>query len=178
MKAVFDGLELGSRCSQSFEESYTSKPEEPKPEVKPEAAGTFFVSPNGLDSNSGTSRSSPFKTIQRAVEATRSEAGPTKQIILLTGTFYLSDAVRLYAVDSGLQITSDAGATVSISGGKPLAISNWQPYKVDHTQSVKTYSGVNNVLNRVQPGANTTTIRFLGNFANATECQKACVTYN
>ncbi|MFF0023049.1 right-handed parallel beta-helix repeat-containing protein [Streptomyces sp. NPDC005496] len=47
------------------------------------AAHTYYVSPSGSDSNSGTSAGSPFRTLQKAADLTR----PGDTVLLMSGTF-------------------------------------------------------------------------------------------
>jgi len=74
------------------------------------SCATFYVSPNGNDSNSGTSQSTPFKTIQKAV----STAG-TNPIVLMTGTYSGTGnaGIEIY---KNLTISAQPGVTVSCAG--------------------------------------------------------------
>ena len=87
----------------------------------------FYVDAiKGSDSNSG-SESSPFKTILKAVSASRSIGPASCTIVLREGTFYLSETVQLGAEDSGLSIQNYPGEEVWVSGGKVLT-PNWEVY--------------------------------------------------
>ncbi|OLE26958.1 MAG: hypothetical protein AUG44_11440 [Actinobacteria bacterium 13_1_20CM_3_71_11] len=67
-------------------------------------AVTFYVSPSGSDSNSGTSSSSPFKTLTKAQSAVRavdkSTSGPVT-VFLAGGVYRLSSTLTFTAADSG-----------------------------------------------------------------------------
>jgi len=67
-------------------------------------AVTFYVSPSGSDSNSGTSSSSPFKTLTKAQSAVRavdkSTSGPIT-VLLAGGVYRLSSTLTFTAADSG-----------------------------------------------------------------------------
>ena len=89
----------------------------------------FYVdSSKGDDSNPGT-EASPFKTISKAVDASRS-SGQASTIVLRRGTFYLQETLMLGSQDSGLVIQNYPNEEVWISGGKVIT-PIWEPYKVD-----------------------------------------------
>ena len=54
--------------------------------------GDFYVSPSGNDNNDGTSRSKPFKTIQKAVNSVN---GDQNLIIVLTGEYEITKGIAL-----------------------------------------------------------------------------------
>jgi hypothetical protein len=99
------------------------------------SATTFYVSPAGNDSWSGTSRSTPFATVGGAQNAIRSlKANGLSQpvtVYLLGGTYNLTTPVVFTPEDSG---TSAAPITYAaypsqqpiISGGQQ--ITGWSPY--------------------------------------------------
>ena len=78
----------------------------------------YYVSPTGSDSNAG-SKTSPFKSLERAVEETRKQSIAHKKIMLLSGT-YPSTYVVLDQRDNGLRIQGDpTGSTVLRGGVQP-----------------------------------------------------------
>lgn len=107
-------------------------------EVPKGAAGgnVFWVATDGSDSNSGTSASSPFATLQRALAATRASSGPGDTIVLRGGVYYQNTTLVLTAADSGLTIQSAPGEEAWLSGGAPLTGLTWQPYKQNASWSV------------------------------------------
>ena len=91
-------------------------------------ANSFWVDYDGGSDKTGTGKASmPFKTIQKALQATRQMPKIPGTIILKAGIHFLRDTVALGAADSGLTITRDPHApanSVWISGGIPLT-TNW-----------------------------------------------------
>ena len=93
---------------------------------------TVYVDPiNGNDDmNNNGSISSPFLTIYRALESTRSLSSNTinKQIILRKGTFYLNSTIILspQTFDNNLLIQSYPNEQVWISGGVHVNINDFQ----------------------------------------------------
>ena len=64
---------------------------------------------NGTDSNPGTA-DKPFKTIQPAVEASRTFAGnDRKTVVIKEGTYYLTAPLGLTPADSYLTIQNQGG---------------------------------------------------------------------
>ena len=89
---------------------------------------SFWVDYDRGSDQTGTGKeSTPFKTVQKALEATREKPQIPGTIILKTGVHFLRDTIALGAADSGLTITRDPHApanSVWISGGIPL-VTNW-----------------------------------------------------
>jgi hypothetical protein len=138
LRDVFDALQLGVRCgvspptapaSTSYFKPLTSA------EISAACPTTaFYVDPAaGNDGGAGT-RAAPFKTLPRAVAATR--AGGTRApgaaacIVLRPGVHFLGATVELGAADSGLVVTALAGdpAPAWVSGGVPLGPMSWAPH--------------------------------------------------
>jgi hypothetical protein len=85
-------------------------------------ADIFHVSPNGDDANDGA-EASPFKTLERALEAAR--ARKPGEIVLRGGTYTLERPLVLDARDSGLVVRAHPGETPVLSGAR--RIEGWQP---------------------------------------------------
>ena len=137
MREVFDALELATSCGIT----------PPSDAAVPLSIGgapmnswtsgkvgpSFWVAADstGADTNAGT-ESSPFATIQRALQATRSASESTKSatIVLKKGAVhYLTETIALGAADSGLTITAEPSALVgevAVSGGIVLPPSIWR----------------------------------------------------
>jgi hypothetical protein len=89
------------------------------------SATTVFVSyASGSDSNPGT-QAQPFKTLPRAVAATRAAGPDANSIVLRGGTHYLTDTLVLDSRDSGLTIQAFSGEEPWVSRGTPLASVSW-----------------------------------------------------
>jgi hypothetical protein len=87
------------------------------------SAASYYVSPLGNDTNSGTSESSPWKTIARADTGT---FGPGVSLLLLGGSSYSGD-LTLTAADAGtsaspMTVGSYGTGVATIAGGKTDAI--------------------------------------------------------
>lgn len=108
---------------------------QPKDENKQDAGpyNTYFVSPNGNDSNIGT-EDAPFATLERARDAIRVAKDTLNKplfVVLLAGTYFLDKPFVLGSQDSGTKdspITYQAkrGHEVVLSGGS--IIDNWTLY--------------------------------------------------
>jgi hypothetical protein len=97
---------------------------------------TYFVSPNGSDSNEGTLQS-PWKTITRARDEIRKlpvEERKFTVVFMRSGTYYLNETVSLEVQDSGssadapVVYASYHGENVVISGARNLSLT-WANYK-------------------------------------------------
>ncbi len=96
------------------------------------AAGqvSFFVSPDGSDSNNGT-RSKPFKTLRYAIEAASELKEKDVTIALRKGMHYLDQTITIEAsrfLPASLQITAYGNEEATISAGKPLQL-KWKRWK-------------------------------------------------
>lgn len=95
-----------------------------------QAQTAFFVSADGKDSNKGTMKR-PFRTIEKALEAARSEKGEIT-LYLREGVYRLSAPLTLTASDGNsekkLTLTSFPNEKATISGGVLLNL-DWQPYE-------------------------------------------------
>ncbi len=135
---ALNGATEAQNCSVKVPDSYGA-------DVKitntlPLSAGltkTFYVdSINGKDSNTGSVKS-PFKTIVRAVIASRF-AGKYSTIVLREGTFYLTKTIELEPQDKGLTIQSYLDEEVWISGGK-IITPKWEKYDVNPSKGTNIY---------------------------------------
>ncbi len=80
----------------------------------------IYVDANkGSDSNSG-SMSSPFKTISKAIEASRRTSDQSTTLILRKGTFYLTETIQITPEENGLTIMNYHEEDVWISGARPI----------------------------------------------------------
>ncbi|MFD1144945.1 right-handed parallel beta-helix repeat-containing protein [Larkinella insperata] len=86
---------------------------------------TFYVSTNGLDSNSGT-KNSPFATIRRAQSAVKSLNGfHNVKVYLLEGHYFIDSTIVFRHDDGGkegkiIEYIAFNGGKVVVSGGKLL----------------------------------------------------------
>jgi hypothetical protein len=88
------------------------------------SAGAFYADPvGGSDTGAGT-EADPFRTVGRALAATRA-AGGAGQIVLRDGSFQLSAPVTLGVADSGLVISAFPGEVPVLSGGYELPLLTW-----------------------------------------------------
>ena len=136
---AFDALRLAEDCNMTRPESaappapfYAASPRRGgsgAPSVlrtlQP-AAGAFYADPvGGSDSAAGT-EAAPFRTIERALAATRATAGGGGgSIVLRAGTFQQSAPVVLGAADAGLTISAYPGEAPVLSGGASLPPLKW-----------------------------------------------------
>ncbi|MGC4235696.1 MAG: PDZ domain-containing protein [Niabella sp.] len=91
---------------------------------------SFFVSPDGSNSNSG-SFSKPFKTLRYAIEAASELKGKDVTIALRKGEHYLDQTIIIEAtrfLPASLQITAYGKEEATISAGKPLQL-KWKRWK-------------------------------------------------
>ncbi len=112
----------------------------------PLTAATFYVSPQGNDSHSGTV-DQPLKTFAAAVERCRPLAGKQPvEVIFEKGIYYLPETIVLRSEDGGTEqypvvYRSRQPQQAVISGGQHLDLS-WQPYK-NSIYKAATPSGLN-----------------------------------
>ena len=99
----------------------------------PAIAVDYYISPDGLDTNTGTI-DQPFASLQRAQMAARQAAGrEAVNVFLRAGTYYLPETFVLTPADSG---TKEAPVTYQayrdekpvVSGGVRLNL-KWEPYE-------------------------------------------------
>ena len=131
---VFDSLELATMCGIARPAEPPTKPQGDWPTAfAPPAASdarAYFVDPlKGKDSAAG-SLASPFATVARALEATRSDGGAqaaggsgNATISLRAGVHYLTETIALGHRDHGLTISNYNGEAAWLSGGIPLTTS-------------------------------------------------------
>lgn len=79
---------------------------------------TYYVSPNGSDDSTGA-ETSPYRTIEKAVSAAKSETGQT-EIILRGGRYEVSKTINLGSDCSNLKFAAYPGEKPVISGGKTI----------------------------------------------------------
>lgn len=102
----------------------------PTTAVAADAAVTIHVSPTGNDTNPGTANK-PLATLTAAQQRVRQSAGRNAVTVLVHGgTYYLPDALRFAALDSGTKefpvvYSAAPGETPVISGGSRLALT-WE----------------------------------------------------
>eukprot|EP00005_Dracoamoeba_jomungandri_P000463 CAMPEP_0174252392 /NCGR_PEP_ID=MMETSP0439-20130205/1880_1 /TAXON_ID=0 /ORGANISM="Stereomyxa ramosa, Strain Chinc5" /LENGTH=754 /DNA_ID=CAMNT_0015332915 /DNA_START=107 /DNA_END=2368 /DNA_ORIENTATION=+ len=94
---------------------------------------SFYADPvNGNDNNSG-SKSSPFKTLHKAVEVARGYSPAT--IYLRKGTFYMESTLELSTKDNLLTIQNYPNEEVWLSGGMKISPS-WVPYQTQNGKNI------------------------------------------
>ena len=97
-------------------------------------ARSYYVAPNGDDSNPGTLQK-PFATLQRAQQASLKEAGrKAVRVFVREGTYYLPETLVFTAADSGAKAAPVVYQAYQkehavISGGVRLQNLKWEPYK-------------------------------------------------
>jgi len=97
-------------------------------------AGSYFVAPNGADTNPGTLER-PFATLGRAQQAARQARGRGPVTICLReGAYYLPETLVLTADDSGTKAApvvyqAYAKEQAIVSGGVRLKDLKWEPYR-------------------------------------------------
>lgn len=86
-------------------------------------AVSFYVSPQGKDSNIGTVEQ-PFATLEKARNTTREmNAGIPKKIVLLEGEYFLDQTLEFDSRDNNLTIEAMSAGKAILYGGRP--IENW-----------------------------------------------------
>ena len=116
----FDALQLADNCGVT------------RPTAVAAVAPAALRAPDGLawhvhpelgDDGASGEEHAPFRSIARALAATRaSSSAAPKSVVLQAGVHYLNATIELGAADSGLTITAAPGAEgkVTVSGGLPL----------------------------------------------------------
>ena len=140
---TFQELQIDSYCDNTTNPKYYEYKKALEPIHEPTSKRDFIINqdPNiytvyidpskGNDINNG-SISSPFRSLQRGLESTRSLQSNriNKQIIIRTGTLYLNETIYLSpnTFDNNLLITSYPNEQVWISGGVLLDNLKWTRY--------------------------------------------------
>lgn len=131
LPAVFDGLELSSRCNDTQLSGYRTVSQSQNQILhNMQSSSVIYVDyNNGSDSNPGTLLS-PVKTISKGLNLLRNivlTKGASKSLVLRAGVHYLSETVQLQQIDSGLTIQGYMGDNELpwISGGLPLVDLKW-----------------------------------------------------
>ena len=91
--------------------------------MAPNSAVTFFVAPNGEDTNAGTEQK-PFATLVRARDAARLAGKERARRIVVRGGTYYHVSLVLDAQDSGLEIAAAPGEKPILYGG--TRVSGWE----------------------------------------------------
>ncbi len=82
--------------------------------------GIFYISPNGKDSNSGTSPSDPFRSFERAQSAMQHSSADKKIAYVMGGVYQLSAGLRLTPKDEGESWLGYPGQTPILDGGNAV----------------------------------------------------------
>lgn len=168
---IFDGLELGSLCNQTFSPPANAVAVSTSKSAHV-AATVLYVDPvNGDDSFPGTLQQ-PLQHVAVAVQKARGAPRPAS-VILRDGVHRLTSTLQLGAEDSGLSIAAYPGEAPVISGGYALKTA-WAPYNVSSEPS-------NNAQWVVQTGENnmwgqwpSSVISNASTAASADVCQALC----
>ena len=105
------------------------------PTISVRSGVTVYADPMHGDDTTGTgSLEKPFKSIARALAATRDSSGNEDTIVLRGGVFYNTSTQVLTRGDSGLTIQAYPGEEPWVSGGILLEGLQWQPYNVSKHQ--------------------------------------------
>jgi len=130
----------------------------------------------GSDSNDG-SESSPFKTLERGIRASRGvAAGTPRTVVLREGTFYPTQAVLLGPDDSGLAVVAYPGEEPTVSGATPMPGLDWKPYDTSHTgRRMVVMNNSNAIFDCCGPGKDGPGVKYAGKMGSASECGSACV---
>jgi len=171
--SLFDALQLSENCGKA-------RPLETKVAAPVYAPGenAIYVDANtGNDAAAGTSLDSALRTLEAGVAKARVllKGGASRVTVnLREGTHYLSDTVTIGPELSGLVIQNHNGEEATVSGGVPFKVeaSAWSQYKQGKYWDVQM--SANNVFGQVpSPGANTSTIKFIGVFDTPEGCRNA-----
>eukprot|EP01083_Nonionella_stella_P003656 10523_1 len=174
---LFDALQL-SACNVTRPSPKKRSP--PKYKTKSASSCVYYIDVNrGSDTNDG-SLSSPFQSILKGIEATRSQRKTSPNVAcvlqLMEGTYYQSQTIELTPTDSNLTIQNYNGQEVTISGGVPLQFN--EPWKLDTYQATQwiTYTDWNNVYGLVSDARSNDQTKYLGVAQSYEECVKAAET--
>jgi hypothetical protein len=139
---IFDALELGVLCNQTYELSKKSisLPSTTQTlNVKVQAATTLYVDyVNGNDNNAGT-QNAPLQHLAYAIVHARGLPQPTS-IILRDGVHRLTNTITLDSQDNGLSISAFPGETPVVSSGLALK-TNWVQANPVNTPTTHNDSG-------------------------------------
>ena len=153
-QTTFDALDIDSNCDQPIYNKWKSKIQSKihsqpkhskyyhsnKPIVNDNTTFNVYVDPkNGNDISNNGSINSPYKTLSKALNSTRSLKSNAliKQIILREGISYLSHTIKLSPItfDNNLLIRGYPNENAWISGGIPLNVDQLQWTRYNKTNS-------------------------------------------
>lgn len=142
---------------------------------------SFFVSPDGKDTNDGSVRA-PFRSIEKAKHEARKQHG-TITIYLRQGKYFLTRPLVFTPEDGGeqkqLTVRSYPGEQATLTGGIPLE-PDWQPHKgnimkarvsIPCTMDMLLVNGVIRPMARY-PDFDSTAVRLNGTSADATSPER------
>jgi hypothetical protein len=140
------------------------------PAPAPAAGATVYVDyAGGSDGNAGT-QAAPFKTVARALVATRA-AGAGGAIIMRGGTHYLAAPLVLDARDAGLTLQAFTGEAAWLSRATPLAGVTWRAYNQSGGNATwQAFPGQNAVYGATEGPS----FHLYGDTPDAATCQAAC----
>ena len=135
-------------------------------------AGTYYVDfAGGADGNSG-SQAAPFKTVARALAATRAGGGGGGgTIVLRGGTHFVASTLTLTGADSGLTIQGFPGEEAWLSRGTPLAGVTWAQVPAPGPSG---WQGPFPNQNAVYGGSEGYPYHIFGTTPDVASCQAAC----
>jgi len=135
------------------------------------AAGAWYVdAQRGSDSAAGT-QAAPFKTVARALAASRAGGGGGGTIVLRGGTHFVAATLTLTGGDSGLTIQSFPGEEAWLSRGTPLAGVAWAQVPAPGPTG---WQGPFLNQNAVYGGSEGGPFHIFGKTPDAASCQAAC----
>ncbi len=136
----------------------------------PVAAGVYYVSPGGLDTNNGTSTTTPWKTF-----------APVNARILKPGDQVLLQGGQIFPVPSTGNVVQNPGFESNSTawiGKKGATISSASPQSGTFSAAIRTGSSASQSIKPVpSPGA-TFSFSFWGRMASSTEQGFVTVTFN
>eukprot|EP01083_Nonionella_stella_P305540 1066275_1 len=174
---LFDALQLAA-CNVTRPSAKKRFP--PKYKTNTASSCTYYIDVNsGSDTNDG-SLSSPFQSILKGIETTRSRRKTTPNaacvLQLMEGTYYQSQTIELTSTDSSLTIQNYNGQKVTISGGVPLQFD--APWKLDTYEETQwvAYADWSNVYGIVREASSNDQTKYLGVVTSYDNCLKAAET--
>jgi len=173
-KTLYDALQLHNCPDAGAPPTESDAWAPPEPVYPADGVRIYVDADRGDDAGTGESWDRPLRTMPAALAASRASRAPSRHLIV-RGSHYIHEALRLTADDSGLHILGEGGAT--LTGAVKLPGLSWAAHKIPVPTPPPKPSFIankDNVFGEAHAGVDSPGIPFLGIRATPQACQAEC----